>query len=144
QASAQDQMLAREISYELAGLPLALDQAGAYMEQTNYSLADYQWIYQCHRASLLRERGGLVADHPAPGATTLSLSFDRVKQRSAVAAEMLRLCAYLSADAIPLALMTEGTEPIAPDLFVLGQAIETLRAYSLVSHDPATRTLSIH
>lgn len=40
--------------------------------------------------------------------------------------------------------MTEGVEPIVQDLFVLGQAIETLRAYSLVNHDPASRTFSIH
>ncbi len=140
----QDQMLARAISRELGGLPLALDQAGAYLEQTGYSLSDYQQIYQQHREALLRERGKLVTDYPDTIATTWSLSFARVEQKSALAVEVLRLCAYLSADAIPLEVMTEGIEPMAENLFVLGQAIKVLREYSLVSHDTANRTLSIH
>src|SRR5262249_47222982 len=89
-------------------------------------------------------RGGLVKDHPDPVALTWSLCFDRIEQKSAVAAEILQLCAYFSADAIPLALITEGREAVTEDLFALGQAIETLRAYSLVKHDPVTRTLSMH
>jgi tetratricopeptide (TPR) repeat protein len=145
QASEQNQTIARAIANELGGLPLALDQAGSYLEQTNYSLSDYQQIYQQHRKEMLNERGHSVnEDHPDPIATTWSLSFARVEQKSSVGAEVLRLCAFLSADAIPLALMTAGENPVVQDTFALGRAIDYLRSYSLVSHDPATRTLSIH
>src|SRR5579863_258835 len=65
QASLQEQELALQISQELGGLPLALDQAGAYLEETGTDLATYREIYLQHRADLLRERGGLVVDHPA-------------------------------------------------------------------------------
>src|SRR5207245_1112826 len=34
--------------------------------------------------------------------------------------------------------------PVASDAFLLGQAIEALRAYSLVRRDPSRQTLSVH
>ena len=52
QAPAPDQVRAQEITRELGGLPLALDQAGAYLEQTGYSLEDYQKVYQNHQMAL--------------------------------------------------------------------------------------------
>lgn len=82
QASQEERELALHISQELGGLPLALDQAGAYLEETGMDLAGYWQIYQQHRAELLRERRGLVTDHPEPVATTWSLSFQRVKEKN--------------------------------------------------------------
>ena len=40
---------ARGIVDVLESFPLALDQAGAYIEETNCKLADYLQIYQDHR-----------------------------------------------------------------------------------------------
>jgi tetratricopeptide (TPR) repeat protein len=147
----QEQELAMQISGELGGLPLALDQAGAYLEETGTDLGSYWQIYQRHRADLLRERGGLVADHPAPVATTWSISFERVEEKNAAAAELLRVLAFLSPDAIVEEVLTEGASflgpvlsPVAADTFLLNQAIEALRAYSLVQRDPRGKTLSIH
>ena len=60
--------------------PLALDQAGAYIEETGCSLADYQQLYQRRRGALLKERRGLVADHPEAIATTVSLAVQQVEQ----------------------------------------------------------------
>jgi tetratricopeptide (TPR) repeat protein len=151
QASLQERELALQITQELGGLPLALDQAGAYLEETGMDLASYWHIYQQHRADLLYARGGLVADHPAPVATTWSLSFQKVEEKNPAAAELLRLCACLAPDAIAEEIFVQGASllgpvlsPVAADAFLLNQAIEALRAYSLVRRDPATRMLSIH
>jgi tetratricopeptide (TPR) repeat protein len=151
QALPREQELALQMTQELGGLPLALDQAGAYLEETGYGLSEYQQIYQQHRVELLKERRGLVADHPESVATTWSLSFARVEQKNPAAAELLRLCAYLSPDAIAEEIITQGAPflgtllaPVAADTFLLGQAIETLRAYSLIGRDPSARTLSLH
>ena len=72
-ASLSDRAIARALNEELGGLPLALDQAGAYIEVTECSLADYQQQYQTRRADLLALRsgpmtlqGGLRDDHPEP------------------------------------------------------------------------------
>jgi tetratricopeptide (TPR) repeat protein len=151
QASAEERELALQISQELGRLPLALDQAGAYLEETGADLDSYWQIYQQHRANLLERRGGLVADHPAPVATTWSLSFERVEEKNPATADLLRLCAFLAPDSIPEEILAKGTSCLGPglaevtaDVFRLNQAIEALRAYSLVRRNPKEKTLSIH
>jgi hypothetical protein len=101
QAEQADQQMAEEPSRQLGGLPLALDQAGAYLEETRCSLQHYLDLYKSHRAELLHHRGGLVLDHPDSVATTWSLSFASIEQRSALAADLLRVCSLLHPDAIP-------------------------------------------
>jgi tetratricopeptide (TPR) repeat protein len=151
QASPQEQELAVQINQELGGLPLALDQAGAYLEETGVDLGSYWQMYQQHRADLLHKRGGLVADHPAPVATTWSLSFQKVQKQQPAATELLRLCAFLAPDAISEEILTTGAsflgpilQPVAANPFLLNQAIEALRTYSLVRRDPGRKVLSIH
>ncbi len=150
-ASPLDVALAKKIATDLGGLPLALDQAGAYIEETQCSLSDYQQRYQIRRALLLQRRGGVVLDHPEAVATTWSLSFEKVEERNPVAADLLQLCAYLAPDAIPETIITQGAEhlgpslePTATDPLLLDQAIEALGAYSLLKRDRRTRLLSMH
>ena len=142
---------AEELAEELGGLPLALDQAGAYIEETQCGLAGYQRLYQTRRAELLRSRGGVVEDHPESVATTWSLSFEQVEQRNPAGADLLRLCAFLAPDAIPEELLSTGARelgdilaPVASDAYQLNQAITALRAYSLISRDPQAQTLTVH
>ena len=151
QATAAEREQVALITQELGGLPLALDQAGAYLEETGASAAEYLQLYQRHRTELLKERRGLVADHPEPVATTWSLSFAHVEERSPAAADLLRLFAFLAPDAIPGEIIALGAShvnatlaPLASDIFLLHQAIEVARAYSLVRRDPRTGTLSMH
>ena len=58
-----DRQLAEQISRELGGLALALDQAGAFIEEAPSSLAEYLDFYRSERSKLLAERGEL-GDHP--------------------------------------------------------------------------------
>lgn len=94
--SKSEQVIARTIGEEMGWLPLALDQAGAYIEETGCRLIDYVHIFQRRRADLLAERRGQIDSHPELVATTWSLSFKRVEKYSPVAAELLRLCAFLA------------------------------------------------
>lgn len=151
QVGPRDREIAVYITSELDGLPLALDQAGAYIEETGCGLADYQQLYQQRRSQLLMERRGLVADHPDSVATTVSLAARKVEQTQPAAAELLRLCAFLAPDAIGEEIITQGAAhlipllgPTAADAFFMNQVIEVLRASSLVQRDPRNRALSIH
>lgn len=142
---------AKEITREMNGLPLALDQAGAYIEETDCTLLEYLELYQAHRLELLQERGELAAGHPESVVTTFSLTFEKVKQTSPAAAELLRLCAFLYPDDIPEEIVTEGAtdlgpilRPVAANSLQLKKAISKLRKYSLVRRDPDAKTLSIH
>ena len=145
-----DEASARAICEELAGLPLAIDQAGAYIEEMQCSLSDYQEHYQMHRYHLLERRGGLIANHLQSVTTTFTLAFEQVRQKNEAALELLKFCAFL-APPIPLSLITQGTVylgallgPVTADPFQLDQALSTLQAYSLIQRDGKNRTLSLH
>jgi tetratricopeptide (TPR) repeat protein len=143
--------LAFELVRELGGLPLALDQAGAYMEESPYALAGYLGLYRKERLALLKRRGGMIEDHPESVATTWSLSFDMVEQINPAATDLLRLCAFLDPDAIPEELLHEGAAALGPlltlvavDDLKLNQAIEALWRYSLLRRHTGSHMLSLH
>lgn len=135
----------------LAGLPLALDQAGAYMEETGCSPADYLQRYQIGRARLLARRGLLGGEHPESVQATFALSFEKAEQANPAAAGILRLCAFLAPDAIPEEMIMQGVseldaplQALTPDVLALDEALGTLRKYSLLRRDPETRVLTVH
>jgi hypothetical protein len=132
-------------------LPLALDQAGAYIEETGGGLLKYLNLYQTHATELLRRRGTLASDHPDPVAATWALSFEKIEQANPAAAELLRFCAFLRRDQIPEEVFSKGAPELGPvlervgaDAFVLDGAIVELLKYSLVRRDPNASTLEIH
>ena len=150
-AAPGDLVLARELVGKMGGLPLALDQAGAYIEETQCSLADYLCLYSGHRAVLLQERGGPLPDHPESVATTWSLSFAAIEQTTPVATDLLRVCAFLQPDAIPEEIMLEGAQflgsqiqAFATDPLALNRAMNALLSYSLIRRNPTERLLTIH
>jgi tetratricopeptide (TPR) repeat protein len=142
---------AMEISRELGGLPLALDQAGAYIEETGLGLSAYLELYRKCHAELLERRGGFRSEHPEPVATTFALSFERVASASPAAADLLRLCAFLHPDAIPEEIFTHGATELGPNLSAiaaepleLDAACAEILKYSLLRRDAATKTLGVH
>jgi tetratricopeptide (TPR) repeat protein/transcriptional regulator with XRE-family HTH domain len=142
---------AAELVTDLAALPLALDQAGAYIDETGCSLAGYLHRYQQRHTSLLARRGGPGSDHPQSVTTTFRFSMERVEQEMRAAADILRVCALLHAEAIPEELFLEGAAHLGPDLESLvadpsqfDQALAILRSLSLVRRHPETGTLSLH
>jgi tetratricopeptide (TPR) repeat protein len=142
---------AMDIARMVDGLPLALDQAGGYIEEVECSPEEYLSLYQKYRKQMLGRRGDPIFDHPLPVATTWSLSFEHVERDNAVAADMLRLCAFLAPDDIPEELLTQdvfqnGTalHALARNPLALHEAIAELRRYSLVRRQLEDKTLSIH
>lgn len=151
QVSALDRARAEAISLAMDGLPLALDQAAAYIEETSCGLSDYLNLYYMERAKLLSLRGGLAFEHPESVVATWSLSFEKLSQINPASAELLRLCAFLHPDAIPEEIITEGSSELGPILqtvssapVALNDAIKELLRYSLIRRNPDTKTLTIH
>jgi tetratricopeptide (TPR) repeat protein len=142
---------AKEIAELLDGLPLALEQAGAYIEETGCSLTDYLQSYQTRRVDLLHWHGWTRTDHPEPVATTWSLSFEKVEQQSPAAADLLRLCAFLEPSAIPEEILTVGDGGLGPaldqavsDTVGLDEAYRELRKFSLLRRDQQAKLLTLH
>ena len=142
---------AEPIIRALDGLPLALDQAGAYIEETRCSLSEYLALYRKRRAALLNRQSGVPQDYPHTVAGTWAISFQQVEQRNPAAAELLRLCTFLNSDAIPEEILSDGSswlgpilEPVAADPFLLNEAVQILRLFSLIKRDPDEKLLNIH
>jgi len=149
-ASSSDRDQAEELVQAMAGLPLALDQAGAYIDETRCGLSGYLQLYRTRQADLLKHRGKYVTDHEESVATTWSLSFEKVQQANPAAADLLRLSAFLDPDAISEEIITKGAphlgptlQPVAADPIKLNEAIRELLTYSLIRRNP-DQTLTIH
>jgi tetratricopeptide (TPR) repeat protein/DNA-binding XRE family transcriptional regulator len=150
-AQAADRAAAESIVREMEGLPLALIQAGAYVEETGCTLSDYLSLYATHSKDLLARHSHLLVDYPKTVATTWSLSFQQVEQQSPEASDLLRFCAFLAPDAIPEEMLARGAAELGPtlgaiagDSYKLNEALNVLRRYSLVRRNGSTHMLSIH
>ena len=103
----EEAALAKKIVKLMEGYPLALDQAGAYIEETHCSLSDYLQLYRTHQIELLKRRGNSTFEHPEFVATTISLSMRKVAHANFAATELLNFLAFLHPDAIPEEIITE-------------------------------------
>jgi len=135
----------------LGGLPLALDQAAAYLEETGCSLNDYLSLYERQQARMLDRRGIASRDHPQSVMATLRLSLGRIGYEQQVSVDLLRVCALLHADAIPEEVFVEGAvhlgpalAPLASDPVLFNAAIAVLHRFSLVSRQAEDHVLSLH
>jgi tetratricopeptide (TPR) repeat protein len=122
----------------LGDLPLALEQAAAYLRETGTPVEEY--------LELLRERApelfalGRPATTQQTIATTWALALERIRAQDPVAQDLLSLCAFLAPDEIPRAVLTEHADVLperlsgaVSDRIAFQQAMGMLRRYSLVT-----------
>jgi hypothetical protein len=151
-----DQRAALDLAGELGGLPLALEQAAAYVQASGDTLADYLASFRQRRPDLLRR--GEPTGYPETVATTWKLAFEDLQDVAPGAAGLLRLLAFYAPEAIPLRLLLQsrpglagqlGQEvapmlvPLLEDGLAAGDAIAALRRYSLIG-PPADGSVSAH
>jgi transcriptional regulator with XRE-family HTH domain len=141
---------ARALVEAMDGLPLALDQAGAYIEDTGCSLADYLALFQSSPVHLLDERAAHV-EHPLSVSKTFALAFEQLERHNSAAAELLIVCAFLAPDAIPETLFIEGAsslgstlEELSSDPLAFQHALKALLSFSLIQRKATAHTLTIH
>jgi len=97
----------RQLAHALGGLPLALEQACAYILKQRIGIADYcREVENWQRANPLLDRKDAVG-YPYSVLTTLSLAFAKL---TPAAQQLLRLCAWFAPEAIPERLFREHTE----------------------------------
>ena len=145
-----DQVFARRLIAEMDGLPLALDQAGAYVEDQCLSLEEYLELFQIEKAELLDKRGQLDPDHPSVS-VTFTLAFEKVASANAISADLVRACAFLAPDAIPEEIFSGGAKALGEPLSTLAKSklglskvIAEAARFSLISRNSRTKTLTIH
>ena len=148
----QGQAQAEALTILLGGLPLALDQAAAFIEETPSSFTEYQEIYDKERLALLQQRGTVVkGDHPESVAVTFRLAFEKVERASQAAADILRVCAFLNPDAIPESIFKGGAQELGEAIAATAagslkftQALKEATRFSLLERNTDTDTLRLH
>ena len=153
----EDTQTATELARELGGLPLALEQAAAYIQATGSSLAGYLASFRKQRAGLLARGEPIGYDKTV--AATWALAFTQLEDSDPGAAELLRLLAFCAPEAVPLRLLLRPcpglAEQLAADVasvlvplleneLAAADAIAALRRYSLVSQAAGDWVVSVH
>jgi tetratricopeptide (TPR) repeat protein len=150
--NASERHAALELARELGCLPLALEQASAYVVANLARFHDYLRSYRRRRTKMLS--APVAGDYSASVATTWAMNFREVEQTPA-AAEVLRLSAFLAPDNIPLELIAKGASQLGPilaatlakvddDPVLINETLEPVTRYSLVRRDMYLHTYSIH
>ena len=128
---------ARALAEELGCLPLALEQAGAYIARVGLSVPEYLARLREQHQELL-DRAGPPRDYAATVRTTWEVSLQAVEEECAASVDLLSLCAFLAPDDIPLWVITAGAASLperlaraAQDPLSLDEAIAALRHFSL-------------
>ncbi len=141
-----DAAVAGELARELGDLPLALDQARAYVDEHAVSLVQYLNLFRTRRADLWkheRDRAKITV------ATTWMLSIEKVREQNSAAAALLNLFAFFAPEKIPRDILSAGEvvlpeslRPLIADELAFNDAIRLLRRHSLI--DASQDDVSIH
>jgi len=127
-------------------LPLAISQAGAYIEQNKITIDKYMKLYKEEQATLLSSDVMPVSDKHMPVYITWSLSLREIKEKDKTgkAIELLNLIAFCNFVDIPKSLLIEylyGTTDSKTEM-EFNKIISFLRQYSLLKI--ASDTIAIH
>jgi hypothetical protein len=155
-AGADERDAAAQLARALDGLPLALEQAAAYIAAGHgLTFRRYLASYRSEGLKRLEARRPALGKYPRSVVSTWAANFDAVQEGSPAAADVLRLSAFLAPDAIPFELLTEGASELGPGVAAaLGQAddaplavhdlLHRLGGYSLIRIDGEAETYGIH
>ena len=146
---------ARDLSQLMDGLPLALEQAGAYIEATGRGVKGYLDLYRQYRAEIQSREHSPVPTYRDPVAFAWNLAKEMVQQENPVALDLLHACAFLAPHSIPYGLFTSAAplfgptlEPVAAHPLVFDRAIAVLLKHSLIKNEVDKETdlprLTIH
>ena len=136
------QDVGEQIADELGRLPLALEQAAAYLDRSQMPAAEYLELLRSRAADLYAR--GQVGSRKDTIATLWDISLARITGESPAAVQLLDVCAYLAPEPIPLDLFTthpdllpEPLSSAAADQLDFAEAVAVLVDYSLAKRTPA-------
>jgi tetratricopeptide (TPR) repeat protein len=118
---------------ELTCLPLAISQAAAYLNKTGMSIAKYLQLLRSTEQDLIdlmsREFRDNTRYHGSANAvaTTWLVSFDHIRARDAIAADLLLFVSCIEWKAIPRSILPRMQSEVRME-----EAIGTLRGYSFL------------
>src|SRR5579871_4859916 len=137
---------------DLGRLPLAIEQAGGFIQETGVTISEYRCLYNKNRSKALRE--GLSATHRfeyyrETMSTTWNVSFETIHEKDRLASVILKIAAFLDGKQIQKDLfygatltMDENEESLSE--WEINKAFGTLMSYSLVRPVRAQGSVEMH
>ena len=135
----------------LGDLPLALEQAAAYLDSTHLSVTSYIDMWRIRSEELLSR--GEVLGHEHTVATVWDLSVERAARDEPATADLIKLCSFLGPGIIPSFLfpfakdeLAEPLHSVVEDDLLWADTIGAIARYSLcqIFRDEAISTLTFH
>lgn len=145
--SSTDSAAAARIASSFDCLPLALEQAAAYIPKSRINLCDYEHLLEKHRPELLDEQSPFT-DYPESVYSALSLNIDRAYENSSHVTMLLAFVAYLNPTAIPRELVKSAMRDCYQQIgetfndFIFNRLISEISEVSLIVAD--TTAISTH
>jgi len=130
---------------ELGCLPLALEQAGAFIKTTGRPFSYYLEKLRSNKLEVLSKFKPL--EYPEPVSRTWDISFREAEKTSKLSVHILYLCSFLASDRIPISLLDRaemylvsgGSSPAFKD--DLDEALQVLNSYSLMTLTAGDRSI---
>jgi tetratricopeptide (TPR) repeat protein/predicted HTH transcriptional regulator len=142
----KDKISAGRLADELGYLPLALEQAAGYVEQTGISLSEYLELFRAKQSELWTEDTLKGVDHESLS-TTWNLAIETIRRESVAA--ILHTITFLAPDDIPRMIFSSSKEighaelnEVLQNPLSVNESIASLRRYSLIQTND--ETFSIH
>jgi tetratricopeptide (TPR) repeat protein len=146
-----DYTAAKTIAGEMGCLPMALDQAGAYLEETGCGAETYLALWSTNRPKLLAQRPTSSLRNSESVAATWLFSFSELEKSKPQAIDLLKVMAFLHPDAIPEEVLSAGSDLLGPELaavvgdpWQLNEVIREAIKFSLLRRDAKSRALRMH
>ncbi|MGW6457284.1 FxSxx-COOH system tetratricopeptide repeat protein [Streptomyces sp. NPDC055078] len=145
--SAED---ADAVATAVGDLPLAVEQAAAWIAETATPVAEYLDRLGEQATSVLALNQ--PAGYPQPVAATWNVSIERLKERSPAAVRLLQLCAFFAPEPISANLlysreMIDALKPYDASLqekLVLGRVIREIGRFALAKVDQVSNSIQVH
>ncbi|MCH9648189.1 MAG: tetratricopeptide repeat protein, partial [Deltaproteobacteria bacterium] len=151
----EEHSAAEDLADKLGYLPLALEQASAFLATRQSSITDYLASYKERRLKLLEKVPPSEGGYELTVATTWQMNIDQVEETSDASADVLKVSAFLEPQGIPLGFFTRGAPHLGSRLAALAEDLKEpieadellapLLEYSLVeSEDKQAKTFRVH
>lgn len=141
---------ADRIAEKLGDLPLAIEQAAAWLAETGMSAREYLELFDEKVAEILDTSN--PQDYETSVAAAWNVSFDQLSVSNPAAHQLLQVCAFFAPEPVSRSLFTGVRETtISPQLDMalrdpikLGRAIRDINRFGLAKIDYRTDTILLH
>ncbi|WP_141582125.1 FxSxx-COOH system tetratricopeptide repeat protein [Actinomadura sp. WMMA1423] len=141
---------ADRIAERIGDLPLAVEQAAAWLAVTGRAAGEYLRLLD--RRLRAEPGASLPLDYPAELAGTLTLAFERLREDDPAAGRLLELWAFFGPEPVTRDLLAAGAgDGLPPDLTetladagLLREAMADIDRYALGRFDPDRCSLQVH